>query len=142
MSAAAASDGEARVSGPLPGRAAPAAAAEPGLYRVDWSFSNGGRTHPVSTTLAVEGSLADGVRRPVLVSTYDEAGALLVTYPGTAFRDAAGDLHVDARGAHISGPWAGRWSPDSFQVDPYGQVRTADDQHRGGGGWVTGQAAR
>jgi hypothetical protein len=118
-----------------PGRGAPIAPPEPGAVHFDWDYTVGGQTFHCSTTVTIDAG--DGVRRGAQVTTTDDRGQLLVSYRGTAFVDAAGQLEIDARQAPVSGPWAGSWSPDSFAVDEYGAVRTLDDFNRGGGGWVT-----
>ena len=110
-----------------PGRARPAGPAAPGVRRVDWDGY-------VSTITIGEGDLdpesEHAPHLPALVQTYLPDGSLVVQYPGTAFRDGQGDLHIDARGAPVSGPWAHIWSPDSFRISEYGQVTTLDDIHQ------------
>lgn len=60
----------------------------------------------------------------------------LVAYRALAYRDARGRVHLDGRGALLSGPMAQDWSPDSFLFGPDGRVDTVDDDpeheaHRG-----------
>lgn len=99
----------------LPGRAAPAAAADAGWLRFAWDEYE---------TLIVVGDGA-GVIRPAWVVTW-QGGQWQVAYRATAFRDAAGHLHIDARQARCLGPLADRWSPDSFAlIDDH--VQTLDD---------------
>jgi hypothetical protein len=104
---------------------------------VDWDYRLGSQVFHCTTTLDIAAAGPDELRRQATVTTRDQDGRLLVSYPGTAFLDADGALHVDARHAPVSGPWAGSWSPDSFAVDQYGQARTLDDFDRPGGGWAT-----
>jgi hypothetical protein len=120
-----------------PGRATPVAPPQSGSVRVDWDYRLGSQTFHCTTTLDIGAGGPDDLRRLATVTTRDQAGNLLVSYSGTAFLDADGALHVDARNAPVSGPWAANWSPDSFAVDQYGQTRTLDDFNRGGGGWAT-----
>ncbi len=86
----------------------------------------------------------EGLRRPARVETYLTADPSrpIVTYDATAFRDQDGELQVDARGSAVSGPWSGNWSPDSFGIDDYGQVRALDDQPIGGSGSVGARRPR
>jgi hypothetical protein len=120
-----------------PGRAVPAKPAEPERIEVVWDGN--GRYRSVITV-----DPGEGLRRPARVETYLTADPSrpIVTYDATAFRDQAGELHVDARGSQVSGPWAGNWSPDSFGIDDYGQVRALDDQPIGGQGSVGARGPR
>lgn len=104
---------------PKPGHETPAAPAERCVLRFDWDTYR---------TLVVVGEGA-GRLRPAWVATF-EAGAFIVGYRATAFRDARGRLHIDARRASDVGPKAGSWIPDSFA---FGQARlwTLDDQGSG-----------
>ena len=57
-----------------------------------------------------------------------------VRYSGWAWRDAQGNLVIDARNQpvdQISAPphaGPGTWSPDSFVISPDGHCRTVDDR--------------
>lgn len=54
-----------------------------------------------------------------------------VTYPAWAWKDAAGNLIIDARGQpvnHLTKPDQGDWSPDSMQISPDGKTTTIDDR--------------
>lgn len=112
----------------LPGRATPVTPAPAGTYSLAWS-SNGDYRSDVT----IQEPPVEGVRTPALVTS--RHGSHSVTYSATAFLDAAGTLHIDARDAVISHSTT-TWSPDSFAIDAYGQVRTADNQPEQGGGWV------
>ncbi|MCS6970903.1 MAG: hypothetical protein RMM29_04085 [Planctomycetota bacterium] len=100
---------------PRPGRERPAAPAEPALARFAWDEYE---------TLVVVGE-GVGLVRPAWVVTW-QRGELQVGYRATAFRDAAGRLHIDGRQARCVGPLADRWSPDSFAFAD-GAVWTLDD---------------
>jgi hypothetical protein len=120
-----------------PGRAEPAKPAEPERIEVAWEGN--GRFRSVITV-----DPGEGLRRPARVETYlaSDPSRPIVTYDATAFRDQAGELHVDARGSQVSGPWSGNWSPDSFGIDDYGQVRGLDDQPMGSQGSVGSRVPR
>ncbi len=128
-------DTEVRPIPVAPGRAAPVAQADAGDVHFDWTYATGGQVYQCNTTVAI--APGDGLRRDALITTMDSSGRTLVSYHGTAFRDANGLVHVDARNAPVTGPWARNWSPDSIAIDEYGQVHTMDDYNRPGGGWVT-----
>ena len=54
-----------------------------------------------------------------------------VTYHGWAWKDAAGNVIIDARGQpvdHLESPGGGTWSPDSLQIAPNGTTTTIDDR--------------
>ena len=120
--------GEAPADGPVaPGRADPVAPTSPFAFEVDWD--------DYRTLIVVEPGRE--LRRPAWVATrHKGADDLAVAYAGTAFLDARGDLHIDCRGAHISGPMADQWSPDSFAIEDGGHVRIIDDADRGNPGRV------
>jgi hypothetical protein len=119
-----------------PGRATPVTVAPPGNRTVDWAYQvgPGAPFEQVSSTITVTAAGTNG-RAQAAVSTYDQDGNLLVTYPATAFVDAQGITHIDAQGATVSGPLASAWSPDSMAIDQYGYVHTVDDFNRSGNGW-------
>lgn len=108
-----------RAPPPKPGHDAPAAAAEACVLRFDW---DGYRTVIV---------VGDGVGmvKPAWVTTYKN-GEFHVGYRATAFRDARGRLHVDARHASDVGPHADNWIPDSFAFGSR-LLWTLDDQGSG-----------
>lgn len=101
-----------------PGRAAPAAQAEPAAYRFMWDDNS-------SLVVIGEGL---GLTRPAWVVTWNRASdQMLVYYRALAYRDAQGAVHIDARGAQVLGPHRDRWSPDSFAVVG-GMVHSMDDE--------------
>jgi hypothetical protein len=101
-----------------PGAAAPVAAAHPGTYHIAWDDG-------FETTVVV-GAPA-GVRSPVSVTTKEKNGAPVVSYQATAFLDSQGTMHIDGRGAPLTGPQANGYSPDSFAIHPDGTVGIRDD---------------
>jgi hypothetical protein len=106
---------------PKPGREKPAAPATPSAYRFSWDGYH---------SLVVVGEGA-GLTRPAWVLTMEGATTrLAVSYRATAFRDAEGRLHIDARQAEVAGPKVGEagngWIPDSFCIAA-GWVYTIDD---------------
>ena len=114
-----------------PGRVQPAQAAAPAAYRFHWDDYD-------SLVVVSDAPLAgQPLRRPAWVVTYDQAGAFVVGYRATAFRDGAGILHIDARKAAISGPQREGWSPDSFAISGDGQVLTIDDRNSANTGQLT-----
>ena len=115
----------------VPGRMQPAAPATPAAYRFHWDDYD-------SLVVVSEDAVAgQPLRRPAWVVTYDQAGAFVVGYRATAFRDAAGILHIDARKAAISGPQRDGWSPDSFAISSDGQVLSIDDRNSANTGRLT-----
>lgn len=112
---------------PIPGQAVPEAPSEPVAYHVAWN--------QYDTIIVIEPG--SGLRRPAWIATRDRAeDELAVAYAGTAYVDERGDVHIDCRRARISGPMADQWSPDSFAVEPDGDVRIIDEQdppHRSSG---------
>lgn len=124
-------------SGDFPGRVEPAAPAEPVAVRIRWD--------EYVSLLVVGDAAVQGrvVRRPAWIVTYDTTDTVVVAYRATAYRDAAGTLHFDARRAILSGPKAGEpgheddgWSPDSFSITREGRVETIDDKNRANTGTV------
>lgn len=116
--------------GITPGREPPAAIAAPAAYRFQWDEY---------VSLVVIGDTAvspQALRRPAWVVTYDHAGAVVVGYCATAYRDRVGNLHIDARKAFITGPQRENWSPDSFAITREGQVLSIDDRNSANGGKV------
>jgi hypothetical protein len=101
-----------------PGAAAPVSAAKPGTYHIAWDDGY--------ETVAVIAA-AVGSRNPVSVTTKEKDGKAVVTYAATAFLDAQGTLHIDGRGAPLSGPLATAYSPDSFAIHADGTVVIRDD---------------
>ncbi len=67
--------------------------------------------------------------KPAWVTTF-EKGVFIVGYRASAFRDARGRLHIDARKARDVGPSAGNWIPDSFAFG-HKLLWTLDDQGSG-----------
>jgi len=112
----------------IPGRDQPASAATPTAYRFRWD--------EYVSLVVVSDAVAGGqaLRRLAWVVTYDQAGAVVVGYRATAFRDRAGNLHIDARKAIITGPQNENWSPDSFAILADGQVLSIDDRNSANGG--------
>lgn len=104
---------------PRPGREEAVAPAEPCVLRFDW-------TNYRTVIVVDEGS---GLARPAWVVT-DKQGAFRVGYQATAFRDARGRLHIDARHARLVGPGADGWSPDSFAFG-HKLLWTLDDRESG-----------
>lgn len=116
-----------------PGRAEPVAASPAFTCRIRWDVAD---EDYVSLLVVEEG---EGLRRPAYVATFKRDGpAIQVAYTGTAFRDAAGTVHIDCRKAHITGPAAHHWSADSFAIAGNGQVEAIDDADRGNVGQVLG----
>jgi hypothetical protein len=113
---------ELREAVPLPELPAPAAPAAAGTFQVSWD--------QYDSTITVADPGPDG-RSRARVETYDRRGNLVVAYDASAYRDAAGNTQIDARGSPVEGPWAKHWSPDSFRIDPELRVHTIDDFHRG-----------
>ncbi len=93
---------------PKPGHEIPAAPAEAMVLRFDWD---------TYATVIVVGE-GVGMVKPAWVGTWDQGvqGAFVVAYRASAFRDARGRLHIDARNANDVGPQSQGWSPDSFAV--------------------------
>ena len=122
-----------------PGRETPASPAVPAAMIISW----GTRDHCHS--LVVIGRQV-GLERPAYVITFmDDTGRMAVTYRASAFRDARGVLHIDARKAVVDGPKARdpqgdeNWSPDSMAIFATGAVCTKDDRNPDGEtGIVTG----
>lgn len=108
----------AALGGDGPGAAAPVSAAKPGTYHIAWDDGY--------ETVAVIAAPA-GARNPVNVTTKEKDGKAVVTYAATAFLDAQGTLHIDGRGAPLSGPQATNYSPDSFAIHADGTVVIRDD---------------
>ncbi len=108
----------AALGGDGPGAAAPVSAAKPGTYHIAWDDGY--------DTVAVVGAPL-GARNPVTVTTKEKDGKAVVTYAATAFLDAQGNLHLDGRGAPLSGPQATAYSPDSFAIHSDGTVVIRDD---------------
>ena len=115
----------------IPGRVKPAALAPLVAHRFAWDEYVS--LVVVSDTVVIDQPL----RRQAWVVTYDQAGAFVVGYRATAFRDSAGILHIDARHAVISGPQRQGWSPDSFAISKDGQVLSIDDRNSANTGTVT-----
>lgn len=91
---------------PRPGAEAPAAAAAACVVEFDWDENY--------RSVIVVGDGA-GMVKPAWVATYErEPARFIVGYRATAFRDARGRLHIDARRSTDVGPMASSWSPDSF----------------------------
>lgn len=116
--AAAADEGEAldRPPPPRPGQEAPAAEAAPCLVRFDWDTYR---------TVVVVGE-GVGLVKPAWVVTWED-GKLQVGYRASAFRDARGRLHIDARKSRDVGPNSEAWSPDSFAFG-HRTLWTVDDR--------------
>ena len=112
---------EAPATAVVPGREAPAAAAAAAAYRFSWD------KYVSLVVIGDTGGVANSLRSPAWVVTYDTKGSVVVGYRATAFRDKLGNLHIDARKAIISGPQNDSWSPDSFAIGLDGQVLTIDD---------------
>ncbi len=108
----------AALGGDGPGAAAPVSAAKPGTYHIAWDDGY--------ETVAVIAA-AVGARNPVSVTTKEKDGKAVVTYAATAFLDAQGTLHIDGRGAPLTGPQAAAYSPDSFAIRADGTVVIRDD---------------
>jgi hypothetical protein len=106
------------LGGDGPGAAAPVSSAKPGTYHIAWDDGY--------ETVAVLAA-AVGARNPVSVTTKEKDGKAVVTYAATAFLDAQGTLHIDGRGAPLSGPQATAYSPDSFAIHADGTVVIRDD---------------
>jgi len=78
----------------------------------------------------------DNEGRATVETMSDDRDAWHVRYAGWAWRDAQGNLVVDARSQPVeqlrapdrAGP--GNWSPDSFIITPDGQCRTVDDREQ------------
>jgi hypothetical protein len=114
----------------IPGRSVPAAAPPVVAYRMGWD--------DYITHIVIEDGA--GLRRRAWVSTHKtDDGEMDVAYCGTAYVDAAGDVHIDCRQVAMSGPESGNWSPDSFAIQPDGSVRTIDDANRANVGRVLDQ---
>jgi hypothetical protein len=110
----------------------PHSPAKPGAYIIRWENYR--------TLIVVDGS--SGLIRPAWIVTMSTApeqiatqrgpvvlakGQVVVAYRGQAFRDKEGVLHVDAGRAHLVGPMAKAWSPDSFSIGEDRMVSTQDD---------------
>ena len=108
---------------PRPGHDEPVSPAAPCVLSFDWDTYR---------TVIVVGE-GVGLVKPAWVTTF-ENGAFHVGYRATAFRDARGRLHIDARHARDVGPQAENWIPDSFAfgdkvlwtLDDQGSGHTAD----------------
>jgi len=106
---------------PKPGHEAPAAPAESCVVRFPWDEYR---------SLVVVGT-GVGMLKPAWVATYEqESGKFIVGYRATAFRDARGRLHIDARRSRDVGPNASNWIPDSFAFGSK-TLWTLDDQGSG-----------
>lgn len=115
--------------GIIPARSQAVGFARPAAYHFDWDEYQ---------TLVVISPGGKGMRSTAWVVTSDKEGNLAVAYRATAFRDAAGLVHIDARKALLSGPMAkdGQWSPDSFAITPEGRVHAIDDRNSASSGTV------
>jgi len=117
-----------------PGRAIPHALAEPATYDVLWNDGHG-RSWRTRIRILADG---DGLRRSADIATREADASLdQVFYRGTAFRGSDGRLHIDAREAIVSGPFAHDWSPDSFAIADDLSVVIQDDRHDASSGHVT-----
>lgn len=106
---------------PTPGIDAPASPAEPCVIAFDWDEYH---------TVVVVGE-GVGMVKPAWVTTYDrEPRTFIVGYRATAYRDARGRLHINARRALDVGPKAKEWSPDSFAFGDK-LLWAVDDENRG-----------
>jgi hypothetical protein len=106
---------------PKPGHEAPTAPAESCVVRFTWDEYR---------TLVVVGT-GVGMVKPAWVVTYELDGdKFIVGYRATAFRDARGRLHIDARHSRDVGPNAANWIPDSFAFGS-ATLWTLDDQGNG-----------
>ena len=116
----------------LPAAQVPHSPAKPAAYIIRWENYR--------TLIVVDGS--SGLIRPAWIVTMSTApeqiatqrgpvvlakGQVVVAYRGQAFRDKEGVLHVDAGRAHLVGPMAKAWSPDSFAIGEDRMVSTQDD---------------
>ena len=90
---------------PKPGLETPTAAAEALVLRFDWDSYK---------SVVVVGT-GVGMVKPAWVATFEE-GKFVVAYRASAFRDARGRLHIDARNSVDVGPQSQGWSPDSFAI--------------------------
>lgn len=107
---------------PRPGAEAPVSPAVPCVVEFDWDDNY--------RTLVVVGEGA-GMVKPAWVATFErEPVRFIVGYRATAFRDARGRLHVDARRSTDVGPMAKDWSPDSFAFGDK-LLWAMDDANRG-----------
>ena len=110
----------------------PHSPAKPAAYVIRWENYR--------TLIVVDGS--SGLIRPAWIVTMSTApeqiatnrgpvvlakGQVVVAYRGQAFRDKEGVLHIDAGRAHLVGPMAKAWSPDSFAIGEDRMVSAQDD---------------
>lgn len=106
---------------PSPGAEQPASPAEACVVEFDWDEYR---------TLVVVGEGA-GIVKPAWVATYErDPRRFIVGYRATAYRDARGRLHINARRATDVGPMAKDWSPDSFAFGDR-LLWAVDDENRG-----------
>lgn len=127
--------GRGAVSDTAPGRAKPHKVAATQSFYIAWGDKEEERSFIVIEP-------GDGMRRPAIVATLEEAtGKLRVVYTGTAYKDQAGNVHIDCREARIHGPERRSWSPDSFLVRATGKLEWMDDARRAGHGKVLSWAA-
>lgn len=107
-----------------PGRAKPMTSAQTVALQVSWDNDN------YRSLIVIEPG--DGLRQPAWVATFSkEDGLLDVAYPATAFHDANGRLHIDARHMRLSGELGENWIPDSFAIGlSDGSVSAIDDLDR------------
>lgn len=126
------------IADPLgPGRAPALAAATPLALEVHW----GDAEFPVYSEIVIQEMDAALSLATVLTWTAgddDPWQRFQIGYVTTAYRDANGAVHINARGASLRGPEADHWWPDSFMIDPQagGAVQVLDDAGNEGEGVV------
>lgn len=111
----------------------PAAAAAPEPVQVFWVVPDDGRgTYHSAVSIA-----PDGRATVETTATTNDGTAWRVRHGAWAYRDAAGNLVLDARGQEVDvierPPW-GWWSPDSMVIRPNGLVESIDDKFDPGSG--------
>jgi len=119
---------------PRPGRATPQKPADPAVYDVTW---DNGRGQMLRTRIVIHAG-SDPLRRPAEVATRQLGEDRdLVQYHAQAFIAAGDIIHIDARGAAVTGMYSEEWSPDSFAIHPDLSVEIMDDSHDPNRGQVT-----
>ena len=98
---------------------------------VMWDPEHGGGAPANRTTITI-----DSEGRAVVDTRSDDAENWHVRYAAWAWRDAQGNVVIDARNQvveQVTAPAYARpltWSPDSFIIAPDGQCRTVDDREQ------------